>query len=196
MKTKKAAVLAICLFATKLALADSVVTYVESAVAKRASASYLQADATDNAYVYVTAQLDNPAGAQCVEPAGTDALGSLFIKSNLDLAITVQPLGFFGVDQKKEVPIASYNFSNDAKYCKSSWRQAVVIVPPTPFGVPPPGANSTNGVSLVVQFRSPDYVLTSAIPKINRFGTGLVCANATASRGTMAAISARRLNRY
>jgi hypothetical protein len=42
----------------------------------------------------------------------------------------------------------------------------------------------------------PDYVLTSAFPKTNHLGHGLVCASATASRGTMAAMSARRLKRY
>lgn len=45
-------------------------------------------------------------------------------------------------------------------------------------------------------FAGPDYVLSSAFPKIIRLGHGLVCATATANRGTMAAKSARQLKRY
>ncbi|PHV05444.1 hypothetical protein CSQ96_19960, partial [Janthinobacterium sp. BJB412] len=52
------------------------------------------------------------------------------------------------------------------------------------------------GSSVRSHLRSPDYVLTSAFPSTNRFGHGLVCASATANRGTMAAMSARRLKRY
>ena len=44
----------------------------------------------------------------------------------------------------------------------------------------------------------PDYVRTSAflVPNMMRLGHGFVWAAATASRGTIAPMSTRRLNRY
>jgi hypothetical protein len=56
------------------------------------------------------------------------------------------------------------------------------------------GKKLTHSFSAYMPF--PDYVLTSAFPKTMRLGHGLVCASATANRGTMAAMSARRLKRY
>jgi len=67
----------------------------------------------------------------------------------------------------------------------------------------PHGVPKQSGVALAqpspysaAYIPSPDYVLSSVFPKIIRLGHGLVCATATASRGTMAAKSARRLKRY
>lgn len=42
----------------------------------------------------------------------------------------------------------------------------------------------------------PDYVCTSGFPSMRLAGHGSVCVTATASRGTIAAKSCRRLNRY
>lgn len=146
---------------SSLALADNVVTYVQDSPKNGPIKSYLQNSPSDNAYIYITAKFSNPADTQCVSPINSDSPIGLFIRSNVDLGIGVQPLGFFGIDPKVEIPLATYTYSSDKQYCKSSWRQPIVVVPPTPFAIGKSGLDLTDNPSLIVQFRS------SAQPKIS-----------------------------
>jgi hypothetical protein len=134
-----------------LATANSVVTSTLTEK-KEAPKAYMQTPVADGYYVFIRAQVTNPDGAQCVSPIVSSDIGSLFASTNLDLAISVQPIGFQWLDSTKEVPLASYSFTDKGSYCRSVWQHPIMVVPPSPFKAAVQGLPSEP--SIVLQFRS------------------------------------------
>lgn len=94
------------------------------------SKNYLSPVARDEGYVTITARINNPPGLTCVAPAANTFL----VNKRLDVTITAQIFGFFDVDSKKEIPVATYSW-NGENYCRSPWLYPIVLVPPTPIAV-------------------------------------------------------------
>ena len=116
-------------------IADQVVAFVDASDPKGPDLvkPYLAAATfRDQAYVYISAIVENPVGKPCVTPAAN----SFFADKKLDVTLTAQLFGFFGIDSTREVPLATYSWSSaEGAYCRSAWKAPVVLVPPSPMGV-------------------------------------------------------------
>jgi hypothetical protein len=132
--------------------AEKIVTFSIDDLEKITKKPYFKNDYTDNAYVYVTAEVDNSSGNQCVFLTSSGFTG-LFANDFLDLAITAQPAGFFGVESSKINPIASYTLDNKDKKCKTAWRSATPIIPLSPFNIKN-GVMDKDEPSIILQFQS------------------------------------------
>lgn len=117
------------------ARAEYKIDFVEEKNAKiiKTPPEYLRIDDyRDASYVYISAIIENPDGQPCVKQIG----GGIFSEEKLDVVLTAQISGFFGIDSDKEIPIATYAWSSEQKsYCQSVWKKPVTLVPPTPLGV-------------------------------------------------------------
>lgn len=84
--------------------AEKIVTFNIEDLEKITKKSYFKDDYTDNAYVYVTAEVDNSSGNQCVFLTNSGFTG-LFTNDFLDLAITAQPAGFLAWNRARLIPL-------------------------------------------------------------------------------------------
>lgn len=138
MQTKKLLPLIFVVIAS-LTRAEQVVTFVNTSKPTTLKArSYLNSTFRDEGYVSITAQVNDPPGSSCVAPSKN----SFLLANKLDVTLTAQIFGFFGVDSTKEVPIATYSWTGE-KYCRTVWQYPVLLVPPTPLGIQESRAGSS-----------------------------------------------------
>jgi hypothetical protein len=149
-------------------LADQVVTFVKGKTPiQQGAKSYLAPTHLDEGYVTVVAKVSNPAGQTCIAPA----LNSFFSNRQLNVTITAQVFGFFGVDSSKEVPIATYSWTG-SRYCRSAFQPPMVLVAPSPIGVREARSFSvsTAGPQFVFKLRS----ASSDSEKVTALAQGLL----------------------
>ncbi|MFZ6689900.1 hypothetical protein ACO0K0_19360 [Undibacterium sp. SXout11W] len=127
---------------TGYAVAEQVVAFVNALPDGNVNSSlrrYLTGNSfRDEGYVDISFKVDNPGAAVCVTPEKD----SYFVSKKLDVTLTAQIYGIFGVDSSKEIPLATYSWTGkDGKYCRSAFKDPIQIVPPSPIGV-------SNGINI------------------------------------------------
>lgn len=160
--------------------AEQVATFVEVSAPKAARPKYLSSlPYKDNGYLYISAVMDNAGNKPCIAPAS----GTFFSENSLDVVVTAQMFGFYGVDSSNEVPVATYSYSSKEKsFCQSAWRMPVLLVPPTPMGVKPAfalGLAAENEPTIVVRLR----VKSDSQEKLTSYAQSLLAIAAGVTTG-------------
>lgn len=170
------------LLGTASARADSTITLKEEERAKvvKTPPKYLQSgNYQDSSYVYISAIMENPDGQPCVKRIA----GGIFSTNKMDVVLTAQISGFFGIDSDKEIPIATYSWSSDQQsFCQSVWKQPVTLVPLTPLGVKQgmgPGLMGSDEPTILLRLRTS----TQGQETLSTYANSLLSIAATVATG-------------
>lgn len=124
----------VLLGAAAVAQAEDVVTLVPaSSLPSAQPISFIKGGKwEEQGYVRVRALLDNPDEETCISPTTSVGGDNIFFEKKQDVVVTARVAGFANVDSSQEVPIAVYSWQG-AKYCRSAFREPVILVPYTPL---------------------------------------------------------------
>lgn len=141
---------------------------------------YLQSgNYQDSSYVYISAIMENPDGQPCVKRIA----GGIFSTNKMDVVLTAQISGFFGIDSDKEIPIATYSWSSDQQsFCQSVWKQPITLLPLTPLGVKQgmgPGLMGSDEPTILLRLRTS----TQGQETLSTYANSLLSIAATVATG-------------
>lgn len=131
---KRALALIVGLVVCLAAQSEEVITFVQTKGQNSSPKPYLKENAWLNeGYISVRVTFQDIEGANCITPTKSGGLSSYFWKQESEVVIAARLWGFKGIAADKWFPLASYQWDNNGKFCRTFFQPAILLVPPTPL---------------------------------------------------------------